>query len=261
MQTQTEVPLPPISEDPKQAMWSFVEDYRETAANPEEGTPQHLVELASSMGRFATQNHLDLKPYIEDTDIDAKALHDQLEQDELLSGRFDALVEKALRSEVQDDQYQINLANFGWIPGEGKPKMPVVEHKTKELTYDLVDLTGLSRVATDLQKELQAQGVLEALKTELLTERIPELWKDILSGSADVRSISIGTRSKKDVGADQSFNCALPAFKVGVDGPRNRAIIVQLSRDHKGKPLFGLVAIYDHDDDGQVHRAMFLKQK
>lgn len=154
----------------------------------------------------------------------------------------------------------IDLSDLGWINSEGKVTLPIKHEKTTSLNYGLVDLTGLNRAASDTQEELAKQGVFEGLRQELRVKGIPKLWQDIKRGDFNLRSVSIGNRRKKDVPAEQSFNCALPAYKIGVDGPRNRAIIVVF--DTKGdEPIFGLAALYDHDDDGKIHRQLFLKQK
>lgn len=260
MPTQTEPT--PIPESPEQAMWCFIEDYEQTVnnPNPEENLPQHLIELASSIGRFAAQNHITLDGYIHAAGLDPTDLREQIAQDEVLTGQMNRLFKQVRNPETAKTGYTADLSKFGWINREGEVTLPIRHEKTSTLNYGLVDLTGLSRAATDTQEELINQGIFEGLRQDLRVRGIPKLWQGIKTGDFNLRSVSIGNRKKKDVPVEQSFNCTLPAYKIGVDGTRNRAIIVVL--DTKGdEPLFGLAALYDHDDDGKIHRQLFLKQR
>lgn len=95
MLTQKE--LPPIPENPEKAMWSFFQDYQETAAelaeNPVKFDPEHphdpdpLTHLAQTIGLFAVSKNLELTRYIAASGLNAEILEEQIQNDEFLAGQ------------------------------------------------------------------------------------------------------------------------------------------------------------------------------
>lgn len=165
------------------------------------------------------------------------------------------------RNKPQDPKVAIDFSRIGWINREESAEVKAEEVKTVVKPYLFIDLTGENAVTRDLRDELKQQDVDTELMDTVKEKVIPKLWDGVKSGhSKGLRPVAIGNRSRKEVDPEQSLNTTYPAYKVDVQGTNNRGIILILDGSSE-MPAFGLAALYDHDDDGRVHRSLFLKQK
>jgi hypothetical protein len=76
------------------------------------------------------------------------------------------------------------------------------------------------------------------------------LYDDILHGGRSLRPHTRrGGKSGRELAATD-----YPAYKLGVQATHNRAIALLLAGGEQ--PVIALVALYDHDDDSSVLRAI-----
>ena len=156
-------------------------------------------------------------------------------------------------------QISIDAGKIGWLAGTGEQEVSAQEILTPELDYLFVDLTGKHRVTQRLRYELTKQGVDKKLTEKVTTEGIPALWNGIVSGRDRSESISIGSRAQKHVKADRSLNTSFPAYKIDAQGTNNRAIVMLMGRAADDKPIISLAALYDHKDQADIYKSLFLK--
>lgn len=167
-------------------------------------------------------------------------------------------------SKVEKPTAVIDFDKIGWINETGEHKIEVDTVHTPELDYDFVDLTGLNRTTNEQFIKLKSQtdekgrNVLEHVKKELINRTVPNLYRNIKQGK-NLRPIGISGNGS--FGLQKSLNTSYPAYKENASGTKNRAIILFLGESSQGKPLFGLAALYDHDDSQKIHRALFLGNK
>ncbi len=166
----------------------------------------------------------------------------------------------------KEKSVEVDFDKIGWIGKAEKSKLPTESVETNTGAYNFVDLTSLSRRTAQTVQKLQKQtddkgnNVYETLYSIVKETVIPTLHDNIIHGNGKLRPVSIGGRKVKDVPADQSLNTSYPAYKEGVHGPQNRAIILKLGDDTEGMPTYALAALYDHDDDKGIHNTLFIKQ-
>lgn len=161
--------------------------------------------------------------------------------------------------EKKKPEVEINFGKIGWITENETKKVTTEKVKAGDLEYLFVDLTPMNRTTVGLMEHLEKEGVANHLMETLKEKLIPELDIDVRHGTGKLRPVSIGGRNPKDVKPERSLNTSYPAYKIDAEGTNNRAIILMLG-EHEGQPVFGLGALYDHADDGVVHKNLFLKQ-
>lgn len=164
-------------------------------------------------------------------------------------------------------QTSVDFGKIGWINSDETESVPAKRLANNGYVFNFIDLTGYSRATAatcdKLKEQTDASGdnVHEKLLSIITNTTIPVLHENITNGRGKgVRPISIGGRRINEVDAERSLNTSYPAYKEGVHGPQNRAIILRLP-DTEGVPSYALAALYDHEDDQQIHNALFLKSK
>lgn len=158
-------------------------------------------------------------------------------------------------------KFRVDLSKIGWISGDESRELPVEVVEQDDMTFNFVDLSSCNSITNELRASLKKQGIDEDLMKILKTQSIPMLWSSVKSGRGkNIRPISIGNRKKSEVSADQSLMTSYPAYKMDVQGSNNRAILMILDGSDQS-PTIGLAALFDHDDDTRIYRALFAKQK
>jgi hypothetical protein len=165
---------------------------------------------------------------------------------------------------------KVDLKRIGWAEGEGTQEITTVLVTTPLGKCLLADLTGLHRSTRDAAERLQSQGELDKLMDRIRNTVLPTLAVKLQGGDRSLRPVHIGNRRLNTVAAAQSLNTTYKAYKEDVEGSNNRAILLileptELPAKPDGTPgevvpTFGVAAIYDHDDDRQIHNSLFLKQ-
>ena len=197
--------------------------------------------------------------------------HDIDEQEVVLSLFYQSLQE--LRGEPPDGEdpsvsesdklipKEVDMGKIGWMPQEGMLSVGCKSIGKGENRFLFGSIVEEDRVANRAAEKLKDSGEWGDLIQKIETEAIPQLWLRILRGDRNLRPVSIGGRSLKEVTPDNSMNTTYPAYKIGVHGTNNRALVIVMDRHDDGSPVFILTALYDHDDQKRVLQHMFLKQK
>jgi len=149
-------------------------------------------------------------------------------------------------------------SRVGWLTSNENFSINLEEINSGDLAYFFGSIIEQDNVASKALRRLREQGEEEALKSSLQKTVLPKLWKQIVSGDSRARPISIGNRSRHEVRAQKSLNTTYPAYKVGVHGTNNRAIVLLINKVDE-KPVFVLAALYDHEDQAAVLSHMYLK--
>lgn len=227
--------------DPQQLY--IAELLAEAAVLPDEQRLEHELLIAELSGEVAL----------------SEIIQRQAEEDIQVAKSFSIQQKNASRAERKEPKVSVNLKRIGWVASDESTEMLATRHTSGDFAFDLVDLTPLHRAAADQLGKLAQQGIKDNLLNILTKQSIPVLWDGIKQGK-NLRTISIGGRSKHKVDAEHSLNTTYDGYKIGIHGPQNRAILLLLDGTSE-VPVFGLAALYDHDDDKFIHRALFLKQK
>lgn len=144
----------------------------------------------------------------------------------------------------------IKLSKIGWLDGQDELTLPLEKLEDKDIYLgSLVEQNNATRRA---KERLEAQNEWDKL-LDRLEAGLPQLWQNILTGSGGLRPVSIGGRKS---GKNQHvLNTTYPAYKVGVEGTNNRAIIM-VGDKLNGKPVFILAALYDHEDQVSILKSL-----
>ena len=198
-------------------------------------------------------------------------LYAEIQEKEMLLGYFYETFDELKRDRQKEEpvdakqgadrkSVQIDREKIGWLSGDGELNVGLDQLDSKGVSFlfgSIVDEDGVTKGAAD---KLRASGEWEKLVGTLERDALPALWIRIGKGDRNLRPVSIGTRSPKDVVADNSMNTIYPAYKIDVQGTNNRALIMLVDKIDD-QPVFVLAAMYDHDDQQRVLNHTFLKNK
>lgn len=149
-------------------------------------------------------------------------------------------------------------AKIGWIPGDSGITVALEQKGDEQHSYLFGSIVDDHRVTKAAYEHLESENMAEYLTGLLHENAIPRFLEALRSGTGGLRPISIGNRAAKDVRAERSLNTQYPAYKVDVQGTRNRAILLLPPKDGED-PVIILAAIYDHEDQSKVGNALYLK--
>lgn len=188
-----------------------------------------------------------------------ETFQDDLVERQRLLEIFDASIRRA-RGEVARPRHElypftIPAGKIDWISKGQEQTVEVETVHTPGITYGFVDLTAQNAATRKAANKLAVQTttngerILPKLQGMLKTQLIPRLYDDILHGGSSRRPLSRqGNESGNRAATDY------PVYKLGVQGTSNRAIVLILNGGEK--PVIALAALYDHDDDLSVLRAI-----
>lgn len=154
----------------------------------------------------------------------------------------------ALEQEAQAEEtpkIEIDLARIGWLEKDGKEevvldKVTEVDGQPVAEPYYLADIIDKSKVA----KEALAR-IAPTMRTKLMKK----IKKVILP------RLSLGLKSGRGNRNDQYLDTEYTAYREGVDGANDRAIVLNLGRyKEDGLPVFALASIYDHNDNSVLRK-------
>ena len=180
---------------------------------------------------------------------------DLIEREQLLN-LYDENMRIA-RGETQKQPSKVTASvdanKISWIEGVQQTEVEAEQVEAETLSYKFVDLTGMNS-ATHKCMELLAmqtkgsEQLLPKLLTTLKEVALPRLYHDIKTGG----SLRPMTKTGNNDRADTEY----PAYKIGVHGTQNRAIILLLEDGGEG-PTLALAALYDHDDEAMIYHALY----
>lgn len=214
----------------------------EAAYLPDNERQEQRDIVGELIGDLASQGALDLK------------------QREKLLTLFDENIRIARGNQAQvqavSAPVQVDFSKIGWSQRNEERDIATESITANDLDYRFVDLTSMNN-ATKRCMELLAQQttaggdqLLPKLLSGLKKTALPTLYDNIKHGR-NLRPVSRGNRRDGDHMIDTEY----PSYKIGLQGTNNRALILLLG-DGEANPVFGLVALYDHDDDDQIYRAL-----
>ncbi len=247
----------------------MLEDYQEnlTPTQIDAGTstyesdPDKRKQLRRSVVQFALEE-LDLLPQTiaSDLSIDVDLLISEIQEDDLLTKltqkyASDALAPQRIEKPVKKEYYTFNSDTIGWISDGEIDSTTEVITSEKLGEYEFADLTGLNNKTRAVSEDLKKQGVLDKALEWIKTHGIEGLEDSIKRGgsSNDFRVVNYSKGS-----AQRKINTSLPAYKFGVFGSNdNRAILIIMGKNkNTGRNVYGLGAVYDHDDQEDVYRVL-----
>ncbi len=167
------------------------------------------------------------------------------------------------RQEAADEDRQsvaVDFGEIGWIPSGEKISKPLEKVGREDIPVYFGSIVEDDRVTKNAADRLIAEGEWDGLMEKLKTDVLPQLWTGIITGRGKIRPISRGNRPGRDVKAENSLDTSYPAYKVGVHGTNNRAIVLVVDKIDE-VPVFMLAAMYDHDDQQRVMQHTFLKTR
>ena len=140
----------------------------------------------------------------------------------------------------------IKLSKIGWL--DGQDEQPLSLEKLEDDDIYLGSIVEQNNATRRAKEKLEAQNEWDKL-LDRLKDGLPQLWQNILMGSGNLRPVAKGGR--KNGKKQQALNTTYPAYKIGVEGSNNRAVIL-LGEKLDGKPVFILAALYDHEDQKAI---------
>ncbi len=272
----TETKISESSElDPYQIYGMMLDDYSETrdgllqsTAVEEFGiedktTADHLRELRSNIGYFALREmDMPVDQLSKDLGMDAQVLTSELEMDERLidvTSQFRNRFNRPSNNNegLQASYFEVDPSKLKWVTRSESVDLIsdiVTNKETGEKLYRLVDLTPLHRTTSKMKERLQKEGVLDRVMGTLKNVSIPALERAVLTGSyQEFRPVDDNGSKDKD----RSVKSKYPAYKFGINGPQNRAVIILLGKNEDdGLPQYGLASICDHEDQEDVLRVL-----
>jgi hypothetical protein len=170
---------------------------------------------------------------------------------------FDSILGRLVPKDEQGSEkpmVSVDFSRIGWSQLQENGTVAGEKVDASGLTYTFVDLTGYNAATLDCKEALAVQMVkgqplLPKLMERVKSTVIPQLYDGIKHGK-NLRPISRGVGNR-----EKTVATTYPAYKEGVQGTNNRAILLLLDDGPDGT-VFGLAALYDHDDDEQIYRAL-----
>lgn len=234
-------------------------------------TIEELIDEAGGLDNLPHDDRLyieDLKRSLSLEEKAARLAEQEIRRARQYSARLSGAVALAEQQEDVLKIYQevpINVADIGWIDGsEERMAQGRLVQPPEGPNYIFVDMTDMHRTTKDATVKLQGQSlgessVYDEAMSQLVEHIIPLLDKNLKRG-ANARPVRGGVGHKKKSpknGKDKSIATNYPAYKEGVMGTQNRAIILRLGTVTESEtPVYGLAALYDHDDEGMIYRAL-----
>lgn len=166
--------------------------------------------------------------------------------------------------EKQTVKQAINFDKIEWMQETGIKEVEAKEVDQLGVRYKFINLIGHHRLTNDLYEELEEQSVHghahlgEKLLEEVEQIVIPKLDQGIRMGR-NVRPVTSGGKSKAK--AAKSLKTSYPGYKEGVHSSKNRVIILKVDEPGSEIPAYAVVALFDHDDDGDIYRTLFRSTK
>ncbi len=248
---------------PYEAYQMMVEDYNKSRSGDVINTLEvsddvdPLQELRGNLGYFAIEQvGLPLEIIANDISIDPELLLAELETDDRLIELTSETRQRFQNPETNrpESYFKADKKLIKWMTGNGEISLPTELVSSNELQYRFVDLTPLHSVTSSARELLKKQNKLEDLTNIVKLRMVPELEKDIKNGgkSRKFRPVQdIGNNDK-----DRTVKTDYPAYKFGINGPQNRAILLLLGKGEDEIPIYGLASICDHEDQDKVLRAL-----
>lgn len=251
---------------------------KENKNNPvQPQAPISVTEEAAALQALIEADYADLDQLIDEGQVskeEESAFRAEIDEKTMLLGFFqqtldelrdktgERLDEPATEETNDKDKKtaEVDFSKIGWVSSKDTVTKHIEKTGRPETPVYFGSIVEEDRVTKAVADKLVASGEWDTLIEKLKTDTLPQLWNGIVGGRGNVRPISAGTRSPKEVKAQTSLKTQYPAYKVDVHGTNNRAIVLITSKID-GNPVFMLAAMYDHDDQQQVIKHTFQKTR
>lgn len=228
----------------------------------EQNIPQqeHLRQMRGNVAFFAIENAgVPIEQLSKDLSLSTEVLLDDLATDERLIAATAQARERLKSPDIKGVEAHLtnplNVKTIKWLPAESDGvKLQTEPVTADDMTFEFADLAPLHRVTRKARERLSDEGKLDDLLEQTKKRYIPALERAVKSGqNQEFRPVQYFTGTKDK---DRTVKTEFPAYKFGLHGTDNRAILLMLGENDAGRKIYGLAAIYDHEDQDAVLHAL-----
>lgn len=186
-----------------------------------------------------------------------EAINAQVNED---IARAKALAAGRLSANAELDKTQtttkIDGSRIGWLTSDEEFEVPIERVEAGERSYWLASIIDKNSTTNSAFESLEKQGVSQELFRSVRDKSIPIFVEGIKSGKHALTGSPKSKSGLKRPNAKRSMKTDYPAYKVGVQGTNNRAIIL-ITGAVDGEMIIVVAALYDHDDQHKITHSLF----